>query len=350
MTDPRALLERHKPRLVYDAQEAYFADSAAIWTDSPTNELRRADGTVIAKPPTLTLDYLGTYPAQKGDVIGDRSRAYEASARALHAQARYANRAYGHARRDRNGRLWLQYWLFYYYNDFKILGNLLSGGKHEGDWELVQIELDDDERPVRAVFTQHREAEVQPWERVVKHGARPLVYVARGSHANYFGAGTHWTGHWVDRADGKGPRIDPALEIVETDTPRWLHWPGHWGDTKASGPLDSNSPTSPASRRHWKDPLALIQQATPTRPAPRTPPPKATVRREQDTLVVAYEADPAATQLVVANRPAGSEEPAQVTTIELASPRGEVTIPAQSGDDDVWTSAVAPDKAPSETV
>ena len=66
MTDPRTLLERHRPRLVYDAQEPYFADSAAIWTDSPTNVLRRADGTVIAKPPKLSLDFLGTLQGAEG--------------------------------------------------------------------------------------------------------------------------------------------------------------------------------------------------------------------------------------------------------------------------------------------
>ncbi len=65
---------------------------------------------------------------------------------------------------------------------------------------------------------------------------------------------------------------------------------------------------------------------------------------------MAYEADPEATQLIVANRPAGSDEPAKVTTIDLRSPRGEIEIPAQSADDDVWTSAVAPGKGPSDSV
>lgn len=101
MTDPSTLLQRHTPRLVYDAQEAYFADSAAIWTDSPTNVLRRRDGTVIAKPPQLSLDFLGSYPAKQGDVIGDTTRAAgETPARA----ARWTPTARRALARDRTGR------------------------------------------------------------------------------------------------------------------------------------------------------------------------------------------------------------------------------------------------------
>ena len=70
----------------------------------------------------------------------------------------------------RQGRLWLQYWLFYYYNDFQLLGPLLSGGKHEGDWELVQIRLDAAEQPEQVVFTQHKTAESKAWADVRKAG------------------------------------------------------------------------------------------------------------------------------------------------------------------------------------
>ena len=76
------------------------------------------------------------------DAIGDTTRDYAAHAAALHRNPAYRDRVYGHARRDAQGRLWLQYWLFYYYNDFQLAGPLLSGGKHEGDWELVQLRLD----------------------------------------------------------------------------------------------------------------------------------------------------------------------------------------------------------------
>ena len=49
MTDPKILLERHKPRLVYDSMEAYFADSAAIWTDFKFTQLNRAGGAVVSE-------------------------------------------------------------------------------------------------------------------------------------------------------------------------------------------------------------------------------------------------------------------------------------------------------------
>src|ERR1700712_3226073 len=101
MTDPSVLLERHKPRLVYDSHEAYFADSAAIWTDSPTNVLRRATGELIAKPPQLSLGFLGPHAyadgtkVLAGDAIGDTTRDYAKHAAALHRDARYKDRMYG---------------------------------------------------------------------------------------------------------------------------------------------------------------------------------------------------------------------------------------------------------------
>ena len=73
----------------------------------------------------------------------------------------------------------------------------------------------------KVVYSQHTHSESKAWKDVKKAGNAPLVYVARGSHANYFGAGSHWTGVWWDRADGKGPQITPTLEVVEDTTP-WM--------------------------------------------------------------------------------------------------------------------------------
>src|SRR3954469_8484855 len=193
MTDASSLLARHSPRLAYDSQEAYFADSAAIWTDSAANVLKRAKGAEVAQPPTLALGYLGahTYKDKQAvlsdDVIGETTKDYARHAAALHRDPRYRDRLHGRSRRDSQGRLWLQYWFFYYYNDFQLAGPLLTGGKHEGDWEMIQIRLDDAEQPVEAVFAQHANAERHDWGYVARAGAStPLVYVARGSHASYF--------------------------------------------------------------------------------------------------------------------------------------------------------------------
>jgi hypothetical protein len=349
MTDARALLQRHTPRLVYDSHEVYFADSAAIWTDSPTNVLKRADGTVVARPPQLSLAFLGTpYGAKATDAIGDTTRNYAANAKKMHAQAKYANRVYGHARKDPQQRLWLQYWLFYYYNDYQLLGPI-SGGDHEGDWELVQLRLNAAEQPEQVLLTQHREAESRAWKDAPKAGNTPIVFVARGSHANYFSTGTHWTGNWFDQADGKGPQVVPALEVLEDASPAWVVWPGSWGDTKAGDlPVDANSPISPGRRPHWLDPSRLAGGAARFAAPAAPPPPKATIQRSATGVVVRYDAPPDATALAVALRCKRSNEPAITRAIVLESTRGELELPADDGEYEVWTSVIGADGVPSE--
>jgi hypothetical protein len=342
MTDPRVLLERHKPRLVYDSHEVYFADSAAIWTDSRTNVLKRADGKVVAKPPQLSLAFLSTYAAKSTDMIGDTTRDYAKNAARLHQQPQYRDRVHGHARKDWQGRLWLQYWLFYYYNDYQLLGPL-SGGNHEGDWELVQLRLDAAEKPVQAVYSQHKQAESRAFTQTT-----PTVYVARGSHANYFSKGSHWTGNWFDQADGKGPQIVPALIVLEDDTP-WARWPGFWGDTKEGFlPLDSNSPVSPGVRPYWLDPSKLKGAGAPQAAPAAPPPPSATAQRTSAGVVVRYEAPPHAAALAVALRPKGSNEPAITHAIPLEARTGGLELDVDDRDYDVWTSVVDADGVPSE--
>jgi hypothetical protein len=289
VTTTAELLKRHKPALKYDSQESYFADSAAEWTDNPGNRLINANGKELASAGHgLTPAFLGVkYPdgtaAAKKDVISDPRDDYREQARKLHANPRYANRMYGHAVTDDNGDLWLQYWFWYFYNDYNLIGMFLKAGLHEGDWEMVEIRLKD-EKPDLAVYAQHAYAETRKWSQVdlVPGTDRPLVYVARGSHASYFEPGRHWTGHWFDYADAKRKSPDVALNIVvESDEDwRWIRWPGRWGDTKKGpSPLDSDSPGGPADHAQWDDPLLLIAKAEARpvgapedRPQPPAPP------------------------------------------------------------------------------
>jgi hypothetical protein len=266
------LLRRHQPGVKYDSMEQYFADSAEQWTANPGNELRRADtgnarGEVLATGGQLTLAFLAAKNYGSGaevrdtDLIGNPHRNYREQYVALRqARPDLRNRMYGHAV-EAGGRLWLQYWLYYFYNDYNLA---LGIGLHEGDWEMVQLRMHGDEPDV-AVYAQHRQAEQRPWaqvERVPGDPRRPLVYVARGSHASYFHAGFHQTEAWYDLADGKrnAPRL--ALEIIDDDTPPWVGWPGVWGDTRARvGGVDQPSPRGPAAHGSWRDPNSLLATA-----------------------------------------------------------------------------------------
>lgn len=363
--------------LKYDSQESYFADSAAVWTDNPGNRLVAEDGTVLATAGQgLELAYLGRKyrggrAAAKGDAIGDPTREYREQARRLHAQPQYANRVYGHAVIDSAGDLWLQYWFFYFYNDYNLIGRIIKAGLHEGDWEMVQICLGTDETPRRAVYTQHANAEQRDWGEVdvVPGTERPFVYVARGSHAGYFEPGTHWTGYWFDYADAKRRSPELTLDVVDDDAEkwRWMFWPGSWGDTKKreGRKLDSDSPRSPGSRRHWDDPRLLMDKAKP-QPAPAgaqrpTPPPPPQVRAEWDgdgRIRVLYHVLPTPagerpTGLVVTINSREENAPPTTEAFAIDSEAGAVTVsaaadPARSYD--VFASCATREGLASESV
>lgn len=93
----------------------------------------------------------------------------------------------------------LQYWYLYFYNDF--------ANKHEGDWEQVTIQLDG-ETPILAGYSNHISGDWRTWAETRKtEDGRPLLYVARGSHAGYFcyAPDGHPALHY--KADPHAPRI-----------------------------------------------------------------------------------------------------------------------------------------------
>src|SRR5918999_2201768 len=74
---------------------------------------------------------------------------------------------------------WLQYWMLFEGNTQDR--GILRTGQHEGDWELIQLRLRRD-RPVQVVYAQHSGAESCGF-RWAARGERPVVQLARGSHA-----------------------------------------------------------------------------------------------------------------------------------------------------------------------
>ena len=268
----RELLWRHRPALCFDAQEPYRALSAASMTDCPGNVLLLKDDSVLARAGEgLTLGLLSAYPAQAGDRLDQVPDALAAAQR-FQADPAYASRCYGRALAD-GGRTWLQYWLWYLYNPKHLLGF----GRHEGDWELVQVALGEDGQPQQVTCSQHESGEARDWAQVETlpgaDGLHPVIYVAPFSHANYFEAGAHPYLIGNDEPDGSQPPLLP--EHVE-ELGEWKLWPGRWGNSPGvsfpgikPGKLGGRSPSSPARQgTRWSHPARYhgeAQRQTPWR-------------------------------------------------------------------------------------
>jgi hypothetical protein len=253
------LLKRHRPILRYDRQYDYRAASVLGAVENPGNVLRRWDGEVIARAggePQLSLELLASYPdglvPRRDDCLAFAPD-YPGDARRMEGEERYAGRLYGHVVED-GGRLWLQYWLWLYYNP----KNLFGFGKHEGDWEAVHIGLDESGEPELAIYSQHAAGEARFFAdgkvEVVERdgGLHPVVYVASLSHACYFESGTHvYSVTTVDHAYGDGPE---ELLPVERPGP-WACWLGLWGSTEhlIAGQL-GKGPEGPARQGKWGAP------------------------------------------------------------------------------------------------
>lgn len=187
-------------------------------------------------------------------------------------RARYGLRVHAALREDGNA-LVLQYWFFYPFN------NHLN--RHEGDWEWIQLvflraSVDappaDGALPDRVAYSQHGGGTQRDWSSTVREGDHPVVYVARGSHANYLrpgrcGSDTVPTANRDTKAgadeNGRDLRLsaddNPApgeyALIVLTDQP-WLAFPGHWGERCAFG-FGCEGPTGPAAKgAAWDTPAA----------------------------------------------------------------------------------------------
>jgi len=137
----------------------------------------------------------------------------------------------------------------------RLLPNSKPGdhyGNHVGDWEHNMIRFID-EVPYGMWFSQHGSGEVCLWEDTTclsKQGDRPVVYSARGSHANYPTAGSHVHDSALVDVANKGRVWDPvqpawiysynaatdvltALEPSNAPTD-WFHFTGGWGDKQYS--------------------------------------------------------------------------------------------------------------------
>jgi hypothetical protein len=186
-----------------------------------------------------------------------------------------------HARTPK--RIVLQYWLFYAYNFWsgQYPPSDYLWQAHEGDWESVTIVLSPAGRPLLAGYSQHCSGKRRAWSRVPRQGTHPLVYVALGSHSNWFGPGDHpidtrcypqvarvvfdaYLPAVLDRTGAAG-RVRPRVVRVMENAPGWMRFRGTWGEDgffRAPDPVNTvrfeAGPAGPAFQEKWRDPLGTV--------------------------------------------------------------------------------------------
>ena len=276
LADEQRLAERHAPviRLVEQTEECGHGepytpmDVDVLWGDR-TVALRgpwnRTDLVRIG-PRAADLDGLYEYHLDfPGNALSPGCD-YERWSRRITEGSRPAVYARVVGDPDHPGKLALQYWIFYAYNDWNNL--------HEGDWEMIQLVFDaDDARqalgqdPVSVGYSQHEGAERADWDDEkleVVDGTRPVVYPAAGSHANFYDealfVGTS-AEQGVGCDDTRGPHvsIDPKVVTIPSEDAAarnafpWIGFEGRWGELQQAF---FNGPTGPNLKRQWREPIA----------------------------------------------------------------------------------------------
>ena len=269
------LLARHVPILVLHPAERFLpvpVDGFLADSDLQRKTTAGWENVSVALPASGAELRLDQRLCRAGDGV---------AASPCYAQAEAAHGAtpvvYGAAFRVRD-RIALQYWAWYPFNDYSPT---IPPGEvwqvHEGDWESVSVILDLDGLPVLFALSRHCDGTRRPWARAPRRGQRPLVYVALGSHANYFGAGAHphspacWPRELRDIVrslklvdhTGAGRTVRPRLVTVTSKRPGWMRYAGSWGEDgylhfANNDPVAyRGSPRGPGFHAQWRAPVKV---------------------------------------------------------------------------------------------
>jgi hypothetical protein len=209
-------------------------------------------------PPTLHLELLGERyvfgPDNQAessvddyiDARGDGEATYSADSERMYAEG-HDDVVYARVVQDPDDvKIWVQYWVFYYYNSLSTFGV----GPHEGDWEMIQVGLDPQNQPDAVTFAAHDTGYGCTWPEA-EHGGiaggAPVAFVAARSHAAYPHAGeTDLPFTAVDRHRGGPEGISKILPFERIDgNPQWPGWRGRWGSSRTG---DFKSPMNPSEQ------------------------------------------------------------------------------------------------------
>jgi hypothetical protein len=191
------LARRFAPVLRYDARELFVPISRSAYV-SRTQLKEQEGGFIRVANPAPTVDGI---PAEEGACLRSRGCSYFLDVRGVEpdppkdSERLYdplENRllrterstVYFHVTHyDDTDEYAVQYWFLYFFN-FRL-------NEHESDWEQVTVRLDENKEPVDVYYSAHEGGNVKSWGTIETDGDHPVVYPARGSHANYFRPGRH---------------------------------------------------------------------------------------------------------------------------------------------------------------
>jgi hypothetical protein len=264
------------------AEEQYQPTSVDTVLGNPSVELQHAgEGgqltTVMNAPTAANIAGLkeGWYLNLEGRALGDTC-VYAKAFRKLEEEGKAPAVTYAHIAREKGHTGFaLQYWFFWYFNQFNDL--------HEGDWEGMQITFEADdpatalhEEPNEIILFQHAGGERANWEdgKVQKEGTHPVVYPAAGSHATFYDSavyvenGQHGSGLGCDNTTEplRELKLEPILMpagVVSTGPFAWTSYYGRWGEREKGF---NNGPTGPQTKHQWHEPFAWMAKQRTTSP------------------------------------------------------------------------------------
>ena len=274
------LVETYAPILILKAQEEscdpdgepYSPQSVDIVLDNPDVVLRQfGNGDPILKVAPTAADLYGRsegffldFPGsalEPGCIYEQDFDRYTGTVTGAREPVVYAHIA---TQADEPDKLAVQYWFYWYYNDWN--------NKHESDWEGIQLLFDVgtveealQTEPVSVGYAQHEGGERAAWDssKLERDGTRPYVYPSAGSHASYYSSALYIgrsasEGFGCDTTADPSVRTDPSVILLPTqatgpdDEFAWIDYNGRWGE-RQSGAF--NGPTGPQGKERWTDPV-----------------------------------------------------------------------------------------------
>ena len=270
-----ALAQKYAPvvRLVAQPEECgpgepFIPTDVDVLFDEPTVAFRGPwNRTDLVKIAPVATDLRNRYEHHldfPGDPL-DAGCDYELWSRRLTTGSKPT--VYAHVATDPGypGKLALQYWFFYPFNDFN--------NTHEGDWEMTQFVFDAADatealtkQPSEVGYSSHEGAERAAWgdEKLeIVDGTHPVVYPAAGSHANKFTAALYLgnsaeAGVGCDLTLGPHREVLPVVKTIPSDVTAavaaypWIDFEGRWGELQ---PAFFNGPTGPNMKDQWTHPI-----------------------------------------------------------------------------------------------